>query len=522
MDALQSVEKNNGVMTRLLELTQTTGYAIVQQNGQRKFGPPPDWTGPPPPKGCEVFIGRLPREIFEDELVPIFSKVGKIYEMRLMMDFSGSNRGYAFVTYCTKSEAYRAVKELNGYEIRAGRQIGVVKSVDNCRLFVGGIPKTKTREEILEELSKRVSGIVDVILYKNCFNRQTSRGFAFVEFTSHRAAAMARRALVPGCVKIWDQELMVDWAEPEPDVDDEQMTKVKVLYVRNFLIRTSPDTIQSVFEKAINNKIERVKKIYDYAFIHFYERSHAELAMVKLQNADIEGTNIEIRWAKPVDRELYRIQKMSKGNAKFNNSLDWNQTILLYKQHLEKKEYEKLSRDEGIGSVCAGESTCGSPTNLKTLPYQSSSQVLTKDNYTMAPAKLDAMCKRYNWAPPCYDYQKYMNPTGAEVWVGRVDLPYVGQPLLNVPRRIGPLTTRTCFSLQQAHVEAAESALHYIKMLRTDAMQRSTSTPVQPVYQPVVQSIPSCVGLQYDYLNSLYPRTQPTMPVTVPAIWHTI
>lgn len=146
-----------------------------------------------------------------------------------MMDFSGSNRGYAFVTYTTRTEAAAAVKLLNGYEIRPRRHIGVVKSVDNCRLFVGNIPKTKTKEEVLAELSKQVSGIVDVILYKNCFDRKLNRGFAFVEFLSHRAAAMARRALVPGCVKLWDQEVMVDWAEPEPNIDDEQMGKVRIV-----------------------------------------------------------------------------------------------------------------------------------------------------------------------------------------------------------------------------------------------------------------------------------------------------
>ncbi|KAL4707010.1 hypothetical protein ACJJTC_000437 [Scirpophaga incertulas] len=385
------MEKDSGMTYKLLELMQKTNYPIVQHNGQRKFGPPPDWTAPPPPKGCEVFIGKLPREIFEDDLVPIFSKVGKIYEMRLMMDFSGSNRGYAFVTYSNRTEAYRAVKELNGYEIRAGRCIGVVKSVDNCRLFVGGIPKSKCKEEVFEELSKRVAGIVDVILYKNCFDRRLNRGFAFVEFTSHRAAAMARRSLVPGYVKIWDQDVMVDWAEPEPDVDDEQMKKVKVLYVRNFHIRTTPETIQNLFETTIKNKIERVKKMYDYAFVHFYEREHAELAMATLQNADVEGTNIEIRWAKPVDREMYKIQKMTRGNAKFNNSLDLPQTMLLYKQHLAKKEYANSpNEDEGLGSVCAGDSTCGSP-----IGASKTYNVSSKDSFLLAPAKLDSMCKRY-------------------------------------------------------------------------------------------------------------------------------
>lgn len=169
--------------------------------------------------------------------------------------------------------------------------------------------------------------------------------------------------------------------------------QVKVLYVRNFKIGTTPETIQTVFENAINGKIERVKKIYDYAFIHFYEREHAELAMSKLDNAEVDGCNIEIRWAKPVDRDLYKIQKLHKGNAKFNNNTDLTQTILLYNQHFEQKEYANTPKeDEGFGSACAGESSCGSPPNMNPICQYTP----PKDNcYSLAPAKLDAMCKRY-------------------------------------------------------------------------------------------------------------------------------
>lgn len=168
-----------------------------------------------------------------------------------------------------------------------------------------------------------------------------------------------------------------------------------MLYVRNFLIRTNPETIQTVFENAIQNKIEHVKKIYDYAFIHFFEREHAELAMSRLQNAEIDGSNIEIRWAKPVDRELYRIQKLNRGNAKFNNSLDFTQTLLLYKQHLEKKEYANSpNKDEGIGSVGAGDSSCDSPIDVKPCNFMYNTSP-PKETFPLAPAKLDAMCKRW-------------------------------------------------------------------------------------------------------------------------------
>lgn len=167
-----------------------------------------------------------------------------------------------------------------------------------------------------------------------------------------------------------------------------------MLYVRNFQIKTTPETIQAVFEAAINNQIERVKKIYDYAFIHFHHREHAELAMRKLQNADIDGSNIEIRWAKPVVREIYRIQKLNRGNAKFNNSFNLSQTLWLHKQQLEKKEYMSSPKDdEGIGSACAGESSCGSPSEMNCSAYPQMTKI--KEQYPLAPAKLDSMCKRY-------------------------------------------------------------------------------------------------------------------------------
>lgn len=71
---------------------------------------------------------------------------------------------------------------------------------------------------------------------------------------------------------------------------------------------------------------------------------------------------------------------------------------------------------------------------------------------------------RYTWAPPVYEYQKYMDPRGTEVWLGRVELPQVGMPLLNVPQRIGPMGTSVCYSMRQAQVEAAESALKVIQV----------------------------------------------------------
>lgn len=65
-----------------------------------------------------------------------------------MMDFDGRNRGFCFVMFTKKSHARAAIQKLNNFEIRKGRTIGVCSSVDNCRLFIGGVPKTRRKEEI--------------------------------------------------------------------------------------------------------------------------------------------------------------------------------------------------------------------------------------------------------------------------------------------------------------------------------------------------------------------------------------
>ncbi|XP_058696743.1 APOBEC1 complementation factor isoform X1 [Poecile atricapillus] len=290
----------------LRALIQRTGYNLIQENGQRKYGgPPPGWDGPPPERGCEIFIGKLPRDLFEDELIPLCEKIGKIYEMRMMMDFNGNNRGYAFVTFSNKQEAKNAIKTLNNYEIRNGRLLGVCASVDNCRLFVGGIPKTKKREEILAEMKKVTDGVVDVIVYPSAADKTKNRGFAFVEYENHRAAAMARRKLLPGRIQLWGHPIAVDWAEPEVEVDEDTMSSVKILYVRNLMLSTTEETIEKEFSSIKPGAVERVKKIRDYAFVHFNKREHAVEAMKALNGKVLDGSPIEVTLAKPVDKDSY-------------------------------------------------------------------------------------------------------------------------------------------------------------------------------------------------------------------------
>lgn len=89
----------NPIAQRLLNLSVATGYDLIQQNGQRRFGPPPNWTGPPPQKGSEVFIGKIPRDMYEDELYPLFRAVGPVYEVLLLFLTDPNQKIYKYVFF---------------------------------------------------------------------------------------------------------------------------------------------------------------------------------------------------------------------------------------------------------------------------------------------------------------------------------------------------------------------------------------------------------------------------------------
>ncbi|XP_046711178.1 synaptotagmin binding, cytoplasmic RNA interacting protein, like isoform X3 [Silurus meridionalis] len=291
--------------TKIKALLEKTGYTLDVTTGQRKYGgPPPESThsGAQPTVGTEIFVGKIPRDLFEDELVPLFEKAGPIWDLRLMMDpLSGLNRGYAFVTFCTKEAAQEAVKLCNNSEIRPGKHIGVCISVANNRLFVGSIPKSKTKEQIVEEFAKVTEGLNDVILYHQPDDKKKNRGFCFLEYEDHKTAAQARRRLMSGKVKVWGNVVTVEWADPIEDPDPEVMAKVKVLFVRNLASTVSEELLEKTFSQF--GKLERVKKLKDYAFIHFEDRDGAVKALSEMNGKDLEGEQIEIVFAKPPDQK---------------------------------------------------------------------------------------------------------------------------------------------------------------------------------------------------------------------------
>lgn len=136
------------------------------------------------------------------------------------------------------------------------------------------------------------AGLVEVIIYSSPDDKKKNRGFCFLEYESHKAASLAKRRLGTGRIKVWGCDIIVDWADPQEEPDESTMSKVKVLYVRNLTQDISEEKLKESFEQF--GKVERVKKIKDYAFVHFEDRDHAVLAMQDLDGKLIGLSNIEV------------------------------------------------------------------------------------------------------------------------------------------------------------------------------------------------------------------------------------
>lgn len=215
---------------RLIYLSDITGYHLEQTNGQRVFRKSSECNNFLISSDCEVYFSGLPGDLYEDELVLLFGTICRIFQIRMMMQYSGETRGFGYVSFFHKDCATRAVNLLNQFEIRPGIKMKVMKSYDNKRIYVGNIDVNLTESDITQCVSEALPGLVKVILYKNLSNENLNRGFMFLDFQTHSMAIAARKNIKSLLADKFDcDSAKVSWAFPENIESNEDMSKVSTV-----------------------------------------------------------------------------------------------------------------------------------------------------------------------------------------------------------------------------------------------------------------------------------------------------
>lgn len=269
-------------------------------------------------KGTEVFVGGLARTTTESKIHEVFSSCGEIVEIRLIKDQIGNPKGFCFVRFATKYAADKALKEKSGYVLE-GKKIGVRLSVEQDTLFLGNLNKGWSDEEFESIVRQVFPDVVSVELAilgdVQPGQKQRNRGFAFVKFSSHAAAARAFRVGSQSDFLIGGKlHPSVQWAEEEPEVDPNELAQIRVAFVRNVPPGADEDYLKKLFQPFGN--VEKValsrKGSSTIGFVYFDKRSDLDSAIKALNEKTVQGPmggpscKIQVEVARPVDKNRKR------------------------------------------------------------------------------------------------------------------------------------------------------------------------------------------------------------------------
>lgn len=178
-------------------------------------------------RNLEIYVSRIPPAINETHVFNLFSRAGIIYELRMMFTFENLHRGYAYISYFDASSAKRALN-FHKYLIDGYNSICVCKSINNCCLYFGKIPNDVKCEDFEERLEHMIIGIKQIFFPKDILDENLNRGYAFVKFSSHKLAAIAKKTLSFKSFEMNGHGISVDWAKPYTEIDEEYMKTVRL------------------------------------------------------------------------------------------------------------------------------------------------------------------------------------------------------------------------------------------------------------------------------------------------------
>jgi len=186
--------------------------------------------GPPKVLGTSVsiYVGNLDDDINESDLKSAFEPFGELLNVKVVRDpVTNKSKNIGFISFTNKPDAEKAIRDMHGAMLKtrpiktnwATRnqnqrreemdydEVYKATNVDNCTVYVGGIPNNISDEAVrrhFEDYGK----LIDLRIF-------AAKNYAFIKFESHAAAATAicktnGTELNGSCLKCW-------WGKEGPD-----------------------------------------------------------------------------------------------------------------------------------------------------------------------------------------------------------------------------------------------------------------------------------------------------------------
>ena len=77
-------------------------------------------------QNCRIYVGNIPYDMSEGEILSIFGSIGQIKGSRMPLDpKTGKHKGYIFIEYGTPEEAQKALSTFEKFSLSDGRVLKV-------------------------------------------------------------------------------------------------------------------------------------------------------------------------------------------------------------------------------------------------------------------------------------------------------------------------------------------------------------------------------------------------------------
>lgn len=104
--------------------------------------------------------------------MPLFLNFGDVHKFRLMVKFSGLNRGFGYLCYENDFNTVAVVNLLNDFQLSSGSRLRASLSNNECRLYMANIPMTVMDYEI-EQLVRAVTYPIQVGVFYHLVKSDT-------------------------------------------------------------------------------------------------------------------------------------------------------------------------------------------------------------------------------------------------------------------------------------------------------------------------------------------------------------
>lgn len=220
-----------------------------------------------------VFVKNIPPDFTNKQLYDAFRSFGDIFSCKVPLNYKGQSKGYGYVQFRELSAAEKAMKEMNGKEIRGKKIITDYYKLRETKdkgdkkftnLYVKNLPPEVTSNEALDNLFKDYGKRTSVGIFSGIFKSKEGDKKGYYGFINFENADDAGRVIAEMNGKeISNVKLFVTKALSKDQYEREKVKKRYEMRVqsRKYTLYVKSNTLMPLSEPLIRAELEQYGEI---------------------------------------------------------------------------------------------------------------------------------------------------------------------------------------------------------------------------------------------------------------------